>query len=358
MNRQDVLTVGEAARWLRVDPASIEREIAAGNIRAVKIDGHTRIARGVVEDYLGLRSRVTASRRWGVVAAVAAIALTGTAVSMDFPFPLWDDAVEITPQVAEFVDPVTLPESDPSRYGLVNAPLDYRRYNEAPNQAGSGATHMLMSLQMQNDLPPGSLSFPWTQYVQLDTNHDLGDGVVSHLRLHNRGEGWSTAAHTDAFAWGTGTTLGNNIELLDIGGTAYTVAMNIQNKAWRADVGMQIQTGPLPATHPLFVPGMDGSWEAGIRLSGHEGGGYYKTGIDFDPFTQGQRGIWMRGDFDIGLDLGTNELSMQNGTKLTLGAGSGVAMRFNANRGRIEFLQNDVVVAFLNINERSVNLAN
>lgn len=357
MPKQTILTLCETAEWLRVKPASIQREIAAGKLCAVQIDGQTRITRAAVEDYLGLPKRKPGLRRWGMAAALGAIVLTGTAVSMDFPFPLWLDAEEISPQVAEFIDPVTNPISNPEGYAPVNAPLDYRRYNEAPNEPGSGATHMLMSLQQQNNVPPGSLSFPWTQYIQLDTNHDSGDGVVSHLRLHNRGEGWSTAAHTDAFAWGPGTTLGNNIELLDIGGSAYTVGMNIQNKAWQADAGIQIQTGPLPDTHPLFEPGMDGSWVAGIRLQGDGGGGYYKTGIDFDPTTQGQRGIWMRGDFDIGLDLGSNELSMDDGTRVTLGDASNVAMRFNPERGRIEFLQDNAVVAFLNVNRRNVDLA-
>jgi hypothetical protein len=289
--------------------------------------------------------------------ALGCALVAGAAFAMDFPFPIWEGE-EIPPQATEFSDPQALNPSDPDRYALVNAPLDYRRYNEAPNPDGAGFTHMLMSLQQQNDVPPGSTSFPWTLFVNLDTNHDDGDGVASHLRLHNRGAGWSAVAHADGFAWGTGTTLGNNIEMLDMnGGNAHTVGVNIQNKAWQGDVGLQIQTGPLRESHPLFEPGMDGSWRTGIKIAGHGDGGYYGTAVEIGPRTVGKRGIWLRGDFGIGIDLGRNNLRMQGGSVLSLDGKERIGMRFNPKRKRIEFLDKGKVIAFLDVSERNIDLS-
>ncbi len=354
-----VITVNEAARIMRVKAEDIQTEIDTGRLHAIKIAGKTRIPRQSWQQYLGIsENRQQVSRSAWAKLGLAFVLLSGVAFAMEhnFNLPVWN-GVEIPPQEVEFTDPTAATASDPALYPPINAPLDYRRYNDTPSPLEISNTHMLMSLQQQNNVPPGSRSSPWTLFVNLDTNHDVGDGVVSHLRLKNRGKGWSTGGHIDGFAFGTGTTLGYNVEMLDMNeGDAYVIGVNIQNKAWQGDIGMQIHTGPLAKSHPLFVEGMDGSWNTGIKLAGHKGGGIINTGIELGPRTSGKRGIWMRGDYDIGLDLGPNNIRMQAGSQIQLDGNRGIGMRFSPRRNRIEFLEKGRVIAFLNISERNVDL--
>ncbi len=360
MWNKTVYTIQELAHQWRVDEADIVHEITAGRLAALQIAGKTRIPVAAWRRFAGLRTTTPASRRmsrWSLLAGMALLAAGGV-IAMDLPFPMWQGQ-EIPPQTALFKDDEVFSDGDPQRYAPVNAPLDYRRYNEAANPPGRGFTHSLLSLQQQNNVEPGSLSFPWTAFIRLDTNHDRGDGVGSIVNLYNRGSGWATGYHVDSFALGTGTTLGSNIELLDLAGQgAYTVGMNIQNKAFKADVGMQIQVGALPDTHPLWQPGMDGSWQTGIMLSSPHAQGRFETGLELGPRTSGRRGIWLRGDYATGIDLGENDLSMQAGALLTLANAEQVALRFNAQRERIEFVQAGQVLAFLPVDSRNVNLAN
>ncbi|MCF6225287.1 MAG: helix-turn-helix domain-containing protein [Xanthomonadales bacterium] len=355
-----VISVNEAARILRVNTADIQTEIDSGRLHAINVAGKTRILRESWQEYLGVsKNRSMFPRVAWAQPALLLVLLTGVVFAMEenFDFPVWN-GTEIPPQEVEFSDPEALTLSDPALYPPINAPLDYRRYNDTPSPPNISNTHMLMSLQLQNNVPPGSRSSPWTLFVNLDTNHDKGDGVASHLRLQNRGSGWAAGGHVDGFAFGTGTTIGYNVEMRDMNdGDAYVIGVNIQNRAWQGDIGMQIQTGPFPESHRFFVEGMDGSWNTGIKLAGHEGGGVYNTGIELGPRTSGKRGIWMRGDYDIGLDLGPNNMRMQGGSQIQLDGNRGIGMRFSPRRNRIEFLEKGKVIAFLNVSDRGVDLA-
>ncbi len=356
MWNKKVYTVAEIARKLRVDTSDIELEIQAGRIQAVIVAGKARVTHA---EWQRFGRQPDDSRQLSLLlrlAAMSVLIISAAALAMGLPFPVWQ-AEEINPQTALFKDSAVANGGDSQRYSLVNAPLDYRRYNEASNPDGRGFTHSLLSLQQQNNVEPGSLSFPWTMFIRLDTNHDHGDGVGAIVNLHNRGDGWATAYHVDSFAWGSGTTLGSNIEMRDVGGNgAYTVGMNIQNKAFPGDVGLQVQVGPLRQSHPMWREGMDGSWLAGIKLASSVDGGVFDTGIELGRNTQGERGIWLRGRYQTGIDLGQNNLTMQAGTLLELANAESIAMRFNANAQRIEFVQADQVIAFLDVHARDINL--
>lgn len=356
-----VLTLKQSARLLRVSETDIDTEIAAGRLAAVRIGRKRRIVRADLDAFLVAQGGSPFRQRrprWPVAPVAAMSVAAGLAwAAVDFPFPDWSP-VEIPPQQALFVDPDEPAQPEPEGFAPINAPLDYRRFNAAPNPESSGATHMLMSLQHQNRVPPDSLSFPWAFFVNLDTNHDRGDGVGSIINLWNRGSGWSSAYHADVFAVGDGPAIGANIETLDLGEErAYVVGVNVQNKAHRANVGMQVQTGPLPESHRWWEPGMDGGWLTGFRLAGMPGAGYYRTGIEFDRHTHGRRGIWMRGQFDTGIDLGGNSLRMNEGARLELDADSAIALRFNRERERIEFLEGNSVIAWIDVGARDINLA-
>ncbi|MDT8450554.1 MAG: helix-turn-helix domain-containing protein [Wenzhouxiangellaceae bacterium] len=358
---QSFLTVSECARLLRVNEADVTREIRAGRLRALNVSARVRIPRSALRDFQArqgvrpvLPPRFRRAVPLPVVAVLVAAGLLG-ASSGEFPFPQWQQ-VEIPPQTALFRDEAV--GEVPDTWLPVNAPLEFMRFNQAPNPDGTAFTHMLMSLQQRNDVPPGSTSFPWTLFVNLDTNHDNGDGVAASIRADNRGSGWLAAEHVDVLAWGDGPTIGSNIETLDVGGrNPFLVGMNVQNKAFRGNVGMQIQTGPLPAGHPLWQPGMDGGWETGFRLEGEAGAGFYGTGIELGPRTHGRRGIWIRGNYGIGIDLGANNLSMRGGSRVVLSRQDRISMRFNREVSRIEFLRGNDVIGFLDANLRDVDLA-
>jgi excisionase family DNA binding protein len=360
MNRDRALTLRQVGDLLQVPIGEVESEIASGRLAAFRVGRHVRISRADLDHYIARQGATPPRFGHTVRPFILAIGLVLTmglvwAVA-DFPFPHWPHA-EIGPQAALYVDEDAASDPDPDRYAPINAPLDYRRYNDAPNPDGTGYTHMLMSLQHQNDLPPGSLSYPWAFFVNLDTNHDLGDGVGSIVNLWNRGEGWASAYHADVFAKGRGTAIGSNIETFVLGEErAHLVGLNVQNKAHRGSVGLQVQTGPLPDSHPWWETGMDGSWDVGLRLSGMPGAGYYRTGIELDRHTRGRYGMRMRGEFDTGIDLGGNSLRVNGGVPIELDGGNGLALRYNPERSRIEFVQGDEIIAWLDTSRRDAEL--
>ena len=51
-NPPDVLTVTEAAAWLRVRPESVRRALAAGHLPGGKVGGQWRLSRRALEEFL------------------------------------------------------------------------------------------------------------------------------------------------------------------------------------------------------------------------------------------------------------------------------------------------------------------
>ncbi len=360
MKHSRVLTPDQAAHLLQVKSADINTEIAAGRLPAFRVGAKVRISRTDLEEYVtaqGASGLGSQRSRWPAALAVGMLLAASVVWAVaDFPFPQWSH-VEIGPQEALYIDEQAASAPDPDRFAPINAPLDYRRYNEAPNPDGTGYTHMLMSLQHQNDLPPDSLSFPWSLFINLDTNHDRGDGVGSIVNLWNRGGGWSTAYHADVFAKGSGTAIGANIETYDLGDDrSHLIGLNVQNKAHRGSAGLQVQTGPLPDSHPWWQPGMDGGWTAGLRIAGMPGAGHYRTGIELDRHTHGRYGLRILGQFDTGIDLGDNSLRVNGGVPIELDGRNGLALRYNPERARIEFVAGDGTIAWLDVNDRDVDL--
>lgn len=360
MKQPLVLTLQQAADILQVPVAEVESEVAAAHLPSFQVGSRKRISRLDLDRFVAAQGGggIFGQRQRSSVLVLALLLLVGSVAwsAADFPFPQWQHD-EIGPQRALYMDELAGNVPDPDQFAPINAPMDYKRYNDAPNPEGAGYTQMLMSLQHLNDVPPDSLSYPWSFFVNLDTNHDQGDAVGSIVNLWKRGSGWSSAYHADVFAYGSGAAIGSNIETYDLGDDrSYLIGLNVQNKAHRGNAGLQVQTGPLPDDHAWWEPGMDGSWNAGLRLSGAPDAGYYRTGIEFDRYTHGRRGMWMRGQFDIGLDLGTNSIRMAGGAPLELDGAAGIALRYNPTLARIEFLDGDEVIAWLDTASREVSL--
>lgn len=360
MTRDRVLTPRQAAGLLQVACQDIESEIAQGRLTSFRVGRHVRISRADLDRYVAEQGATPpggGKARWPVLLATGLVMTLGLAwAAADFPFPHWPHE-EIGPQQALFVDETAATAPDPDEFAPINAPLDYRRYNEAANPGDAGYTHMLMSLQHLNEVPPDSTSYPWSLFVNLDTNHDRGDAVGSIVNLWKRGSGWSTAYHADVFAYGSGAAIGSNIETYDLGeDRSHLIGLNVQNKAHRGSAGLQVQTGPLPESHPWWEPGMDGGWNAGLRLSGMPGAGHYRTGIEFDRYTHGRYGLRMLGRFETGIDLGDNSLRVNGGVPIELDGRSGVALRYNPDLARIEFVSGDHTIAWLDVHHRDVDL--
>ncbi len=350
--------ISEVASYLGVNIEDIDHEIDQGQLETITVGNKLLVTSTALQAFLSTRKipeQRPSHQRW-VYPALFIMLMAGAAMGMVFPFPDWQSQI-IGPQSAFYKDVKVAGTGDPERYVPINAPLDYRRLNQAANPGGRGFSHTLISLQHQNDVASGALSFPWTFFVNLDTNHDRGDGVASNINVHNRGSGWASGYHVDSYAWGNGTTLGSNIEIRDVAGLgAYTVGMNIQNKGFPGNIGMQIQAGPFPQSHRFWKPGMDGSWQTGIKLSGKPGLAYFGTGMEFGPNTTGDRGIWLRGEFQAGIDMGNNDLRMNAGAAVQFAGDQAVALRFNDSRQRLEFMYDNHVIAFLPVGNRDVDL--
>ncbi len=270
------------------------------------------------------------------------------------PFISWPDVPLTTKEVfSQSSDP------DMSQFGPVNSPIDFKRFNNVPNAPGAGDTHSVLSVQSVNDVE-GQTSFAWPLLVKLTTNHASGDGDGVTVQLHHGGSGtasWATGYHVDGYHEGLGTTIGSNIEMINgvAGSSGDTIGLNVQSKAYQATDGLRIQTAPLAG-----APEYTGGWWNGIRLMGDaaSGNGWFDTGINLDAATKGRRGIWLQGQFETGIDLGNNNIRMNGGTKINLEQTSQIALKYNPSLNRIEFMNGTTVVAYLNVNQANINLAN
>jgi len=358
MNYQTLYTLDQTCQLLHLSTDQLQDELDNNNLRAIHFPFGDRIVGKDLKKYINKHqhtSRSKLSRRPAFITATI-LMLSTTAFAMS-SFPAWQH-VSVPPIKSVFSNYDSI-EHIFTEWAPVDAPIQFNRFNDQSNVNSPGATHSIMSLQFNNKVAGGE-SFPWPLFVNLDTDHGSGDGVSGLFRLHNRDQGWSASTHMDGLAYGTGTTIGSNIEMLNLNQDNDSVfGLNIQSKAYEAKSAINIQTAPIGQNDPLWQPGMNGSWETGIRFqSGNGTESHIGTGIEFGPNTYGDRGIWLQGDFEAGIDLGQNNLRMNAQSKIEFEATGQVAMRYNPDTYRIEFLYGEEVIGFLNTSDRNVDLAN
>ncbi|PCJ15288.1 MAG: hypothetical protein COB04_13480 [Gammaproteobacteria bacterium] len=358
MNFQALYTFEQTCQLLHLNDAQLQDQLDNKKLRATHFPFGVRITGKELKTYIRKhqhRNTPKLGKRPAIFAS-ALLMLTTTAFAMS-SFPDWQHIP--APAIKSIFSNYDSTTEFFTQWLRIDAPIQFNRFNDQANIVGSDSTHSVMSLQFNNEVNGGE-SFPWPLFVNLDTDHGTGDGVSGLFRLHNRDSGWGASTHVDGFAYGMGPTIGSNIEMLNLNEANQSVfGLNIQNKAYEAQSAINIQTAPIPSNDPNWRPGMEGSWKTGISFqSGSNIDSQFTTGIDFGPNTYGDRGIWLQGDFEAGIDMGANNLRMNAGSKIELESTGQVAMRYNPETYRIEFLYGEEVIGFLNTSDRDINLAN
>jgi hypothetical protein len=212
-------------------------------------------------------------------------------------------------------------------------PLDTAiRFDRRSEVNVPGYTHEIVSLIAEHHQPN---SFCWPLYIELhatdhpDAVQDTAQSVGATVRLYNPGPGWAASYHTDLIHQSNGVSLGVNVELTRDGAPGGTaLGVNIQNTAHSnvaGDAAVQIQ-------------GADGhGWNDGVRVDSVCGTAVHLLNSRASAVA-GERGVWLEGRYDVGLDLGANNLRMEAGQRILLEGTSQVYLRYNPDNGRIEFV--------------------
>jgi hypothetical protein len=190
------------------------------------------------------------------------------------------------------------------------------------NEDGTAETHEMLSL-IYNET--GVNSFPWPVYIQLSTVHEHGDACGTYVRmLKNGGNGWAASYHTDLISGPTagGVNIGTNIEITNPSPKLRAIGVNIQQEDQYADAAINVQNNEDKASGP------------------------WNYGIHFDVNSHGKKAIQVDGTWSAGLDVGSNDIFMDAGTRLFFASGEKVALRYNSESKQLEILAGDTLVAF------------
>lgn len=181
---------------------------------------------------------------------------------------------------------------------------------------------------------------PWAVYAEVRTRHSQGDATVINARLRNDGIGWGAAIHAEPIG-GANTTIGVNVEASPMVEGGRLPAINVQ-------------------AHDGYGSDHAGVWTSeGINFQSDPGVGFVRgirfdgcttdTGIHFDAATQGTRAIYVEGQYQVGLDVGSNPIRLNAGTPIQLEATGQVTIRYLP--GRIEFRMGSRVLATIVTND-------
>lgn len=217
--------------------------------------------------------------------------------------------------------PVPLPDVLPKRFLVgepdvppLNSPIVFAR--EGTN---TGGTVEVLSLIQEEK---GENVYPWTLYAQLRSKHKGGDACVICARLYKDGPGWSTGIHSEVFSKNWGVGVGVNIE----------VSNQYEGKeGFNGVIGLEMQSlGPKRASSGLQIEGV-GGYETIARLRGEA-----QTGIDLSA------------KCEVGVNLHSNNLRLDEGNFIQLDQTGQVKLRYS--KGNIEFFNGDKRVAYLPMN--------
>jgi hypothetical protein len=258
--------------------------------------------------------------------AVVAVLASGSALA--------DGVLNQTPlKQKEWFD--TLPDFPP-----LNTPILFGRMttNEIANGTGN-----IMALIYEQGVS-ASPTYPWPLYVQLDSHHDRGDATGINTRYFSRGAGWGAVMHSEGRAFSTGTVIGSNIEMAPMTGSeARIIGINVQAKNGNGQDNPNIWS-----SHAINIQSGAGvGWNEGIRFDKNV---HTVNAIYFDPNSWGQRAFYVdSAHYSVGVDTGATPvaLGMHAGSKVCLESTQQICVRFNQERHRIEFLNGDTSLGYL-----------
>ena len=126
---------------------------------------------------------------------------------------------------------------------------------------------------------------------------------------------WATAVHAEPHQTaGSGATIGVNVEALKEGSASgRVIGVHVQSNTSNCDQAINIQN----------------SWA---------------TGIHFETTSSGTRGIWMRGSFTVGLDMGDNHIRLKANKHIALDETEAVFIKYNSTSNRIELWRSGTCV--------------
>ncbi len=221
-------------------------------------------------------------------------------------------------------------KGEPLTYPIpLDSMVQWQRRDE-PNQLLG--TSQILSLVHENTKPH---AYPWTLSTFLRTTHNQGDATANFVRLQNHGGGWAAGFHAEAYHRNNGgATIGANIEVHSESTNARIIGMGVLAVDWNIDdQGNQkppITTKLSEAINVQSFP--QAAW---------------KTGLNFDLGSKGDRAIWIQGTWKTGIDVGANDIVMNANNRLYLEETKQVYLTCNTTTARIEFHWGDRVIGFI-----------
>ncbi|XSG77586.1 hypothetical protein ACP8Y2_11330 [Herpetosiphon llansteffanensis] len=224
-------------------------------------------------------------------------------------------------------------KGEPLNYPIpLDSMVQWQR-REDPNQVLG--TSQILSLVHENTKPH---AYPWTLSTFLRTNHNQGDAVANFVRLQNHGGGWAAGFHAETYHRNNGgASIGANIEAHSESSSGRVIGLNVLAVDWNIDdQGMQkppIATKLSEAINVQSFP--QASW---------------KTGLNFDLGSKGDRAIWIQGTWKTGIDVGANDIVMNANNRLYLEETKQVYLTCNTTTARIEFHWGDRLIGYIPYN--------
>lgn len=195
-------------------------------------------------------------------------------------------------------------------------------FERGDDNNGDAITHEVLSLIHEER---GKNSYPWTLYTSLDTHHENGDACVHCARLHKNGPGWSAGLHSEVYNHARAVALGVNIEMSN----------DFRGADWTKVIGLNIQAcgGPTAMQYAIQIhdKSEDAHFDCGIGVNG-----------------RGKVGIDLAGTYDVGVNLHGNNIRLGAGACIELDDAGTMRIRYRG--GKIQFLNGERCVAFLDMN--------
>lgn len=191
-------------------------------------------------------------------------------------------------------------------------------WQRSDNNTDRAMTHEILSLIHEEK---GNKSYPWTIYSHLTTSHIEGDACVLCSRLTKLGPGWSSGLHSEVFAHGRGVALGINVEMSNhYAGAEPTQIYGLNLLA--------SQGGPCDMA--IHIHDANSHWRKAIGIEG-----------------RGEAGIDIAGRYDVGLNMHSNSIRLDEGACIELDGAGKIRIRYRA--GRIEFLNGDKCIGHISV---------
>jgi hypothetical protein len=235
----------------------------------------------------------------------------------------------------------------------IDAPINWRRRQDA-NDPDPGYVRSVLALQSEGQ---GANSYPWTLFVKnTATTSDAAtqssaNSYGINTRLINAGGGHGAAFFSDLQhgsaqnSTSAGESLGYDCEISRTSPNGRVIGLNVANvgdlanlagTARDADSAVNIQS-----TH---VGTQRRGWKAGILLE-------HVTPNPPSDMTApaGDRGIWMKGKFQIGLDMENNDIKLNRGAKIFFDENRTLYLWLNPANTHLEFVYLNKVLGYLTL---------